>query len=180
MTTINAWQVVATHGRDQKKSRCCMVHGSRKQCQCSAKHEVATRALADDLTPRPKIFSVLCMVSRPIKGLHASRQPFIQGWLWACWQFGWSYKILCFPHFNQHVYTSSWIPKAISHKTWGVHYSKSWPYTGNWAKVVGGHSFAGGCSFAILQYPANQHTYQSCKLTHDCITFIQRIQWPVN
>lgn len=34
--------------QDQKKSQCYIVHRSRKQCQYSAKREVATRAFADD------------------------------------------------------------------------------------------------------------------------------------
>ena len=50
MTTINAEQVTANHGRDQKESQYMyyIVHRSRKQYQCSAKHEVAMRAFADD------------------------------------------------------------------------------------------------------------------------------------
>jgi len=40
--------VTAGHGRDQKNNQCCIVPGSRKQCQRSAKHVyiVAMRALA--------------------------------------------------------------------------------------------------------------------------------------
>ena len=49
-----------THSRDQKKGQYCVVHGSRKQWQCS---EVATRALAHDWTQWPKTFSMLCTVS---------------------------------------------------------------------------------------------------------------------
>ena len=50
MTTINAEQVTANHGRDQKESQYMyyIVHRSRKQYQCSAKHEVAMRAFADE------------------------------------------------------------------------------------------------------------------------------------
>ena len=44
--TIHARHVAASHGRDQKKTQCCIVHGSRKQCQCSANHEVVMRALS--------------------------------------------------------------------------------------------------------------------------------------
>ena len=46
-TGLNARQVTASHARDQK-CHCFMVHRSRKQYQCSTKHEVAMRALADD------------------------------------------------------------------------------------------------------------------------------------
>jgi len=47
MIIINARQVVASQGRNQKKSQCHIVCGSRKPSQCSAKHEVAMKALAD-------------------------------------------------------------------------------------------------------------------------------------
>jgi len=48
MTTMPAKHVATSDGRDQKKGQYCIMHESRKQCWCSAKHEVAMRALADD------------------------------------------------------------------------------------------------------------------------------------
>ena len=48
MTTIPARHVATSDGRDQKKSQFYVVHESIKQCQCSAKHEGAMRALAYD------------------------------------------------------------------------------------------------------------------------------------
>jgi len=61
-------QVMAgpSQGRDQKKSQCCVMCRSRKQCQCSAKQEGAMRALVDDGKRWPKFcpwFLSSCVVS---------------------------------------------------------------------------------------------------------------------
>ena len=46
MTTMPAKHVATSDGRDQKKGQYCIMHESRKHCQCSAKDEIATRTLA--------------------------------------------------------------------------------------------------------------------------------------
>lgn len=75
LTTSHAWHTAMSYGRDEKKGQKYAVHGNRKQCWCSAKYEVATRAIADDWKWGQKYFYG---VSQHLCSLCVSRwdQPF--------------------------------------------------------------------------------------------------------
>ena len=80
-------QVAASQGRDPKKSQCCIMHSSRKQYQCSAKHEVASyrwlKTMAKIIFPH---FVPLLVAVQPLYDMppDETEPPSIQGWLQTC------------------------------------------------------------------------------------------------